>query len=192
MDLGGVDLLEGAHHMHAPEALTLEPSQRLLQLRALLTDDVGTESPVGTRPVALLADRLRRVEHDRDGKQVVLLSELNQRPASLALHVGRIDDREPGLGQPPAGNELQDRECVLRCALVVLVVGHQAAAEIRRDHLGRREALARERALTRARGTDQHDKAGIRKLEPHRLNTAICVGGPTSGSSGPTGRWRTA
>ena len=66
-------------------------------------------------------------------------------------------------------------------ALVVLVVGDEAAAEVGRDHLGRREVLARERALARARRADQHDEAGIGEVDPHRLNTAICVGGPTSG-----------
>jgi hypothetical protein len=49
----------------------------------------------------------------------------------------------------------------------------------------------RERALAGPAGSDQHDEAGIGQLDPHRSNTPICVGGPTSGSSGPIGKKRT-
>ena len=111
--------------------------------------------------------------------------------ARLALNVGGIDDGESRLRETPAGDEVQHRERVRGRRLVVLVVGDQAAAEVRGDHLGRREVRASERALAAARRPDQHDEARIGKVDPHRLNTAICVGGPTSASSGPTGRNRT-
>jgi hypothetical protein len=161
-------------------------------LRALLAYDVRAEVAIGPRTVPLLADRLRRVEHDRHREEIMLLRELDERLARLALHVGRIDDREARLCEPAAGDEVQDGERVRRRALVVLVIGNQPAAEVRRDHLGRREVPARERALARPGRADQHDEAGIGQIDPHRPNNAICVGGPTSGASGPTGRYRTA
>ena len=58
--------------------------------------------------------------------------------------------------------------------------------------LRRQEMAGRERALAGAGGADQHDEAGIAQLDLHRSNTAICVGGPASGSSGPTGTKRAA
>jgi hypothetical protein len=189
--LYGLDLLGGAQHPDAAEALALQPLQRAAQLRSLLAHDVGSEVAIGARAVALLADRLRGVEDDRDREQVVLPGELDEWLARLALDVRGIDDREARLPQTPAGDEVQDRERVTRRALVVLVVGDQAAAEVRRDDLGGREVLARERALPGSGRSDEHDEAGIGQVDPHRVNTAICVGAPTFGSSGPTGRKRT-
>ncbi len=101
-----------------------------MKLRALPTDDMRPEGAVGSRAVALQTDRLGWVEHDRDGEQVVRLGELDQWLAGLALHVRRVDDREPGLSQAPPGDEVQDRERISGSRLVVFVIGDQAAAEV--------------------------------------------------------------
>ena len=146
------------------------------------------ELAVRARAVALLAEGFGRVEHDRDWEEIVLFGELDQRLACLALHVRGVDDREPRLRQAPATDEVKHRECVGGRRLVVLLVGDQAAAEVRGDHLGCHEVLAREGALARAGRPDENDEARVWELDPHLLNTAICVGGPTSSSTGPTGR----
>ena len=118
----------------------------------------------------------------------MLLGELDERLACVALHVRRIDNREPRLRQSPACDEVKDGEGVRSRGLVVLIIGDQAATEVRGDHLGCREVLPREGALARSGCTDENDKARVWKRDLHLLNTAICVGGPTSPSTGPTGR----
>src|SRR5690606_13299933 len=76
--------------------------------------------------------------------------------------------------------------------LVVLVVRHDPAAVIGRHHLRRLEMLAREVRLARAGHADQHHEPVVGNADlGHRVNTPICVGGPTSGSSPPTGTYRT-
>ena len=125
------------------------PFSDLCSCERCCAHDVRAEVAVGTRPVALLADRLGHVEHDRDREQVVLLGQLDQRPARLALHVGRVDHREPRLSQPRAGDELQHRERVRR--------SRPGRSRRRRPGRGRSprrsprsaEVLARERALAR-------------------------------------------
>ena len=56
----------------------------------------------------------------------------------------------------------------------------------------REEVARRERGLAGARGTDENDQAKFgdldRLVRVHRVNTAICVGAPTSSSSLPTGK----
>ena len=60
----------------------------------------------------------------------MLFGKLDQTASSFALHVGRIDHREPRLSEPPAGDEVQNRKRVRRRRLVVLVISHKAAAEV--------------------------------------------------------------
>ena len=183
-ELDGRDVLLGLQDERAPEALALQVPQRALELRALAPDHVRAEVPVRAAGVARRADLARQVEHDGDREQVVLADDLHQRLARLALDVGGVDDGQPPTAQPPAGDLVQDGERVLARALVVRVVGHQAATEVRGDHLGAEEVLRGERALARAGRADQHHEAGIREVDLHRSNTAICVGGPTTASSG--------
>lgn len=64
--------------------------------------------------------------------------------------------------------------------------------EVGADLTARDEHIARERRLAAARRSDQDDQGQFRNREGHRANTAICVGGPTSLSSSPTGRYVTA
>jgi len=55
--------------------------------------------------------------------------------------------------------------------------------------------LAREGGLTGAGDTDQYNQCKLWNLDFHGQCTwkiAICVGGPTAGSTGPTGAKRTA
>ena len=58
------------------------------------------------------------------------LSEFDQWLPGLALHVRRVDDREPGLSQAPPRDEVQDSERIRGSRLVVFVIRDQAAAEV--------------------------------------------------------------
>jgi hypothetical protein len=152
---------------------------------------VGAEVAVGPRPVPLQAELLGQGEHDRHGQHVVAARDLDQRLAVLGPDVGRVDDGEPPGPQAPLGDEVQDVERILGRGLVVRIVRHEAAEIVRREHLRRQEVPGRERRLAGARGPDKDDERQLGEGELHRANTAICVGGPTSGSSSPTGRKRT-
>jgi hypothetical protein len=48
--------------------------------------------------------------------------------------------------------------------------------------------LASESGLATTRWTDQNHQREFRNRNLHRVNTPICVGGPTSASSFPTGK----
>ena len=175
-----------------------------------LDDPAGHVGPVGAGRVALGAHLLGHVEHDGDGQHVVLLGQVDQLAAGVRLHAGRVDDGAAAGGQALARDVVQDVEGVLGGALVVLVVGDQAAAEVGGDDLGRLEVPAGEGGLAGAGGADEHDEGQVgdgQRTRPccrtwvsvmppsppssfvvrDRVNTAIWVGGPTSGSSGPTG-----
>ena len=182
----------GLDDVREAEALLLQVAQRAAQVPCLAADDVRAEGAVRTRGVARLAGRLGRVDDDRGREQVVLAGDPHERLAGLLLDVGGVDDRQPAAGEPPGRDLVQHRERVLGRVLVVGVVGHERAAEVGADGLRGQEVTGRERALAGAGGTDQHDEAGVAQLDLHRSNTAICVGGPASGSSGPTGTKRAA
>ena len=157
----------------------------------------GAEVAVGPLGVAGDADAVGDVEHDRDGQHVVGLGELEQLLASGGLDVRGVDHREPAARQPLADDDAEHLEGVLAGVLVVLVVGDQATAEVAGDHLVGAEVLAREARLAGAGDADQDHEARRRdRVGRHaasvRVNTASCVGGPTSGSSGPIGANRTA
>jgi hypothetical protein len=186
--------LRRVEHVDLPEALPLQPPEPPPQLPLLVADHVRAEGTVGPVAVALLAEALRQVEHDRDGQEVVPARQLDQRPPRLRLDVGRVDDRQTAPGHPRAGDVVEELEGVVGRVLGVLVVGDQPAAEVGRHDLGRAEVGAGERRLAAAGRTDQQDERELGDLErlAHAAsNTAIWVGAPSAGSSGPTGRNRT-
>ena len=181
------------------EALALEPAQRAAELRGLVADDVRAEVAVG--PLARCARGRRRSGRSSTiatGSTWCSPASVDERLARLGLHVGRVDDGEPAAREPLAGDVVQHLEGVVGRGLVVLVVGDQAAAEVGREHLGRREVLAREGRLAGPGGADQDDEGELGRRDRvtsscgarrHAASkTAICVGGPTSGSSGPIGQ----
>ena len=190
----GLDLLDRPEDVDGAEPLTLEALERAPELVVLPLDDVGAEVPVGACGVALDADAGRQVQHHGDRQDVVRLGERDEALAGAGLHVRRVDDRQPAQLEPLADDELQDLERVLGRGLVVLVVGDQPAAEVARDDLGRLEVLGGERRLARAAHSDQDDERGLRYAQCRheassvRVKSASCVAGPTSSSTGPTGR----
>ncbi len=119
------------------------------------------------------------------------LCQFDQPPPRLRLDVRRVDDGEATRIESLRSNEVQHLERSVGRLLVVLVVGDEPAAEVGRDHLGLEEVARRERGLAGARDTDENDQAKVgdldRLVRVHRVNTAICVGAPTSSSCSPTG-----
>jgi hypothetical protein len=186
LDLDGLDLFRCPEDEHTPKALAAEPLQGALELGTLSSHDVRPEVPIGPRGVAIQAEPLRHVEDDGDREHVVGASEPDERSTSLALYVRSVDDREPAGGEPLARDEVQGIEGVLRRRLVVLVVGNETPERVRGEHLGREEMPGGERGLSGARRTDEHHQREHGDRHRQRLKTPICVGDPTSSSSGPT------
>src|SRR5262249_14322746 len=94
--------------------------------------------------------------------------------------------------KPLPGDESQQLERVSGDGLVVLVVADHGPAGVGGEDLGPSEMTAREGALARAAGADEDDEAELGDGDRHRHASplpkiAICVGGPTTASSGPTG-----
>src|SRR4029453_9381318 len=118
--------------------------------------------------------------------------ECDERLPSLRLHVGRVDDGQASTRQAPRGDVVQRGKGVIRRGLVVLLIGHERTEPGRREHFRGLEVLPSERRLAAARWSDQDDQRELGNRERHRVKTAICVGGPTCGSSSPTGRNRAA
>ena len=133
-----------------------------------------TEVAVQALGVALDRDRIGHVDDDGVDEYVVALGEPDERGSGALLDVGGVDDGEQPAAQPRADDVVQHVEGVRGGRLVVLVVGHQAAAEIAGHDLGGQEVLASERRLTAPRDADEHDEA-------HGGN------GELSHASGPSG-----
>ncbi len=161
-DFGRVGLLLGAQYVNLAEAFALQPAQRTAQLPAMTPHDMtGHAGAVGPGGVARLTDLFRQVQHDGDGQHVVLPGELDELFAALWLHVGRVDDGEPARGETLARDVVEDVEGVPAGALVVLVVGDEAPAEVRGDDLGRLEVPAGEGGLARSAGADEDDEGQV-------------------------------
>ncbi len=234
---GAVHLLLAAEDVDLAEPLALQALEGAAQFAPVAGDDAAVDArAVGAGGVPLGADLLGQVEDDGDGQHVVAARQVDQLTAALALDAGGVDDGEPAGGEPLAGDVVEHVEGVGAGALVVLVVGDQAAAEVGGEHLGRLEVACREGRLAGAGGADQHHQreVGDGQFErpgggsrgsgigtghlsrssfgvgvagraagavagrvaggpagagsSPRVKTASWVGGPTSGSSGPTGR----
>ncbi len=191
LDLHALDVL-GLEDPDIPESLAPEALDRALEVEPLAPEHVWAELAVWSIAVAVLADSLRNVENDRDRQDVVLAGERDERLARVLLDVRGVDDRQSPGSQSLAGDVVQGVEGVAGRRLVVLVVGDQSPEEVGRHDLGRLEVRPGERRLAGPGRPDEDDQGQLRKVDPHRLKTAIWVGGPTSASSGPTGRYRTA
>ena len=116
------------------------------------------EVAVGPRPVALMRDALRHVEHDRHRQAVKLARE----PAP-SRRLSRASGWRPSVASTtvslPAANRLRAMKCstskgVRRRRLAVFVIGHQRAAEVGRQNLRRLEVFSCEGALARAGHAD--------------------------------------
>ncbi len=205
-DAHGIDLLDAVEDVNVPEPLALQAAQPPAKLLLLAPHDMRPELPIGSLRVPFERYPLGYIEDDGDREYVVLAGQRHQLLPRFRLHAGRVDHRQLAGGEPLGRDEVQHLERVLADRLVVLVVRDEAAAEVARDHLGAEEVLAREAGLARAAHADQYDEAQCWDVDPvhqiasctgrraasSRRNSASWVGGPTSGSSGPTARNETS
>jgi len=107
------------------------------------------EVPIRPAPVALGADFLREIEHDRPRQAIVVAGELYERLAGLRLDVGGVHDREPSRAEALASDVLEHPESRRGRRQVVLVVSNQTPAEVGRQHLGAPEVLRGKGGLAR-------------------------------------------
>lgn len=214
-DRGVLDVLDAPQDVHLAEALALQVAQRAAEFAGVALDDAaGHVGAVGAGRVAFGTHLLRHVQHDGDGQHVVLLRQLDQLTAGVLLHAGGVDHRATAGREPLARDVVQDVEGVPCRALVVLVVGDQTSAEVGGDDLGGLEVAVGERGLAGPGRTDQNDEGEVGdgqytallrgnlslghaafasfSFTVFMVKTAIWVGGPTSGSSRPTGTNSTA
>jgi len=168
------------------EPLSAESLDRLPQQARMVAHHMRTEVAVGTRRVALLAEAPRQVQDDGDGQRMVFAGQANEIGAVFAADVGGVHHGQQPARQAFPGDELHQLEGLRGCCLAGGVVAHHAPAGVGRDHLRRREVLAREPGLAGAGRADQQDQGVLRNLYPHRRKDPIWVGAPRSASTSPT------
>lgn len=165
LDGRSLDRLRRIEDEDVPEPLALKLAEGTAELLHLLPQDVWPEGAVGASRVAISTDLLVHIENDRDGERVKLASQGDERLPRLGLHVRGIDDREKAAREPLIGDEVQDLEGIARGRLVILVIGDQATACVRREDLRGLEVLAREGRLARARRAHEHNERKLRDGE---------------------------
>lgn len=111
--------------------------------------------------------------------------------AGFRLDVGGVDDDQATAREAHPRDVVEDVERIACGRLVVLVVGDNAAACVRRNDLSREKMLAGKRRLAGPGYSDEDDERDLRDRQVDSVKTPICVGAPTTGSFGPTGIVRT-
>src|SRR5687768_9889581 len=133
-ELDGIHLALGAEDVYVPKALTLKTPERAPKLRMLLADHMWPEVTIRARAVPLVRETLGHVDDNRDRDHVMPSRELDERLARLLLYVRGVDDHEASELQSLRRDVVQRLEFRGRHRLVVLVVRHQAAEVVRRQH----------------------------------------------------------
>ena len=110
--------------MPLSKTLALEPAQRPAQSLDVVSDNVPAKVAIGTRTVALLAERLRHIYNDCHRQRVVLAGQVDQVSAILGPDVGGIDHGQTAPLEALAGDVAQHLEGVGRGRLIVGIVGH--------------------------------------------------------------------
>ena len=190
LDRRRVDLLGRAQHVDVAEALALQPAQRLAQLRrAGCGRRAGRSRGRAAARFRSWQTRLGQVQHDRDRQ--ARGTAWRARPAGFGPRAARWWRRPPSAAAARAAcaaMKCSTSNASLGRGLVVLVVGDQAAAEVRREDLGRQEVRAGERDLAGAAGADQDDEArgsiGRSVASAHRREHRHLRRRPDLGSSG--------
>ena len=186
-DRGGRYLGGAAKRVNGAKALALQAFEPSPQLVALTADDLRPEVAVYAIGVAGDAHAVGHVEHDGHRQHVVLAGQGHELLAGLGLDVRGVDDGQSTGLQPKADDVAQQLERRRGRRLVVLVVGHETAAEVGGDDLGRAKLGTGEGGLSRAADADQHDQAQLRDGQLGSLDH------PLSGfSHAPTARLKMA
>ena len=191
LDLRLLDRRQAVQGVDGAKTFLGQVPQTAPHLLVLQPDHVRSKAPVRARFVPLAADLLGQIEDDRHWQAMVLSRQLHQGPACIGLHVGGVDDGQSPRRKAFGRDELQHLKGGSRGGLVVLIVRHQPAAEIGGDHLGGQEMLPGKGGLPGTRRADQNDQRHLGDGELHRVNTPICVGAPSSGSSSPMPKYLT-
>jgi len=108
--------------VNVPETFAFEIANGAPQLLTLLPDDVWSEVAICSLAIAILAEAIRQVEHQRDRENVIVACELNEGLARFGLHVGGVNDGKFRSRETFGGDVVQNFEGVFRCCLAVFVV----------------------------------------------------------------------
>lgn len=166
-DRGRVDLLLRVQDEDLAEPLSLQIAQVPLQGNALAADDVRPELPGRATGVTVVTEPLGNIEHDRDGKDVLLPSELHEGPARLRIDVRRVHDRQAATSETFGGDLVKEVKGVARSVLAVLIIGDDAAAGVGGDNLRGLELPARKGGLAGAGGSDEGDETEFGQVDAH-------------------------
>ena len=136
------------------------------------------------------ADGQWEVEDDGRGEDIPSACEFEQRFSVFWLDVRGVDHGRATDFESFVDDCVKQFESRLGDRLVALVIADEGTALVARHDLGGREVLAGKGRLARTGRAAQHDESEFGYLDvgkslSHRRNTAICVGGPPTGSSGP-------
>ncbi len=184
LDLDAVDVL-GLEHPDVAEALAPETLDRALEVQPLAAQDVRPELAVGPLPVALLADPLRDVEHDRDRQHVVLARERDERLPRVLLDVRGVDDRQPAGGEPLARRRSGATSNASPVADWSFSSSETSPRKKSDDMISVGLKCARANVdLPEPVVPDEDDERQLREVDLHRLKTAIWVGGTDLGVLG--------
>ncbi len=104
-----------------------------------------TEATIRAALIAIVAETLGQIQHNSHWKHVIVAGKINERFARFRLDVGGVDNRQLRSRQSLACDEVKDFKSVVSGGLVVFIVGHKAAAEIRREYFRGLEMFTGER-----------------------------------------------
>jgi hypothetical protein len=100
-------------------------------LLRLIPDYVWPEVSIRAVSIALLAQLLREIEDERHRQNMKFARKFYQRLARVRLNIGGVNCRELPQSKPLPGDEMKDFERIASDRLIILVVGNEAAAEVR-------------------------------------------------------------
>ena len=198
--LNRVEFLGRTERVDPRESLLAQPLRAAAQRVVLAPDGPRGRAAVPALLVVLEAHVQGDVEHDGGGEHVPSACEFDDGLAVLGLRVGGVDHGEAAEFEALVHDGVKQLEGGRGDRLVGRVVADEGSAVVARHDFSGGEVPAGERRLARAGCAAQHHQpdlgnldavesaphAGLARLFAWPLNTAICVGGPRTGSTGPT------
>lgn len=156
------------------KSFTAKAAKGTMELTPLIPYNVRPEVTIQPRAVPFVTDAFGQVQDNCDREDVVLARQCHEGFARFGLDVRGIDHGQLPAGEPPGSDEVQRRERVVRCRLLVLIVRHEGSEAVRRQYFSRLELTASKRRLATAGGPDQDYQRQLRNRKGHaRVNTAI-------------------
>ncbi len=164
-------------------------------LLRLLANHMRPKIAVGPISIPFVANPFRQIEDNRHRQAMKLPAPAPQAACAppACTFVASITTSFPAASRFDA-MKCSTSNASLVAAWLVFVVGHQSPAVVRRKHFRRSKMFSGKARLTRSRRADQrhHRELGNLLASLNRMKTPICVGLPTTASSGPIGRNCTA